>query len=154
MRVVFRPENLRNVQPEMAPLLREHWEEIALDHEAVPLDPDWPRYLALNDAGCLSTVTARMGEGGPLVGYHVAIVSGHLHYGSTKHGVTDVYYISPEHRDGFIGLRMFRAVDEEMKRLGVVKRITGTKVALDIGPVLRRLGYRLTEHVYTKVLEV
>jgi hypothetical protein len=154
MNVVFRPENLRNVQPEMAPLLRAHWEEIALDHDAVPLDPDWPRYMALTDAGCLSMVTARVGPGGPLVGYHVAIIGGHLHYGSTRHGITDVYYLSPEHRKGFTGIRLFKAVDEEMKRLGVTKRITGTKVHLNMGPVLERLGYRLTEHVYTKILEV
>lgn len=153
MTVVFQAENFRNIQPELPPLLQAHWEEVALDHDAVPLDPDWQRYYALQDSNSLSCVTARNGEGGPLVGYHIAIVAGHLHYASTKHGITDVYYLKPEYRKGFTGIRLFKAVDEEMKRLGVVKRITGTKVHLDMGPVLKRLGYRETEHVYTKVLE-
>lgn len=152
MNVVFSVEHWRNFQPELRPLLYAHWCEIARDHEAVPLDPDWDRYLAMADAGCLSAVTARLGPGGPLVGYHIAIVSGHLHYGSTLHGITDVYYLAPEHRKGFAGIRLFKAVDTELERIGVVKRITGTKVHLDMGPLLQRLGYRLTEHVYTKIL--
>lgn len=151
--IVFQAENFRSFQPELAQLVTAHWDEVALDHDTVPLDPDYPRYYALQDAGSLSCVTARQGEGGPLVGYHIALIGGHLHYGSTKHGITDVYYLSPGHRKGFTGVRLFKAVDQEMRRLGVVKLITGTKVHLDIGPILKRLGYRKTEDVYTKVLE-
>lgn len=152
MNPVFQVENFRHFQPELPPLLRAHWLEVALDHGAVQLDPDWERYFALTDAGALSCVTVREGEGGPLVGYHIAIVSGHLHYKNSKHGITDVYFLSPAYRRGFTGIRLFKAVDAEMTRLGVVKRVTGTKIHLDMGPILERLGYQETEHVYTKIL--
>lgn len=151
--LVFRSENFRNVQPELPELLRRHWAEVALDHDEVPLDPDYLRYYALQDAGSLSTITARVGPGGPLVGYHIMIVSGHLHYRDTLHGVTDVYYLTPEQRKGFNGVRLFKAVDVEAKLLGVKKRVTATKDHMNMGRLLERLGYRLTEHTYTKILE-
>lgn len=151
MTVVFQVEHFRNVQPELVDIVAVHWREIALDRAAVPLDPDWERYYELADAGKLSVVTAR--ERGRLVGYHIAVVSPHLHYRGTLHGVTDVYFILPEFRKGFTGIRLMKVVDEELKRLGVVKRITGTKRHLDMGRLFERLGYRETERVYTKILE-
>lgn len=149
--VTFHVEHFRNAQPELAGLVRDHWDEIALDHEEVPLDVDWKRYYALADAGAISMVVAR--DAGVMVGYHIAMISGHLHYAGTLHGITDVYYLKPSHRKGFTGYRLFKAVNEEMKRLGVKKLVTATKKHLDIGVVLRRLGYRETETTFTKVLE-
>jgi hypothetical protein len=151
MTVMFQVERLRDMHEEMKPLLEKHWHEIALDHSRVPLDVDWDRYMALDEKESLSVVTAR--EDGVLVGYHVAIISGHLHYKSTLHGVTDVYWIDPSYRQRpGVGLRLFKAVNEEMKRLGVVKLITGTKVHLDMGRLFQHLGYRETERTFTKIV--
>lgn len=147
----YQVERLRDMHREMEPLLKEHWAEIALDHEAVPLDVDWERYLKLDDSEALSIVTARID--GALVGYHVAVISGHLHYKSTLHGITDVYYVKPEYRTGRLPLRLFQAVGAEMQRLGVVKLITGTKVHFDQGRFFEHLGYRETERVFTKLVE-
>ena len=148
--VTFQVERFKDFYTELFPLVCEHWTEIALDHEAVPLEPDWERYVKLDEAGSLSVVTARAGA--ELVGYHIAVISGHLHYKGTLHGVTDVYFLKPEHRKGFTGIRLFKTVGAEMKRLGVVKLITGTKVHLDMGRLLERLGYRETERTYTKIV--
>lgn len=131
-------------------LLPQHWEEIALDRAKVPLDVDWPRYDALAAAGALHCVTAR--EDGRLIGYHVAIVSGHLHYASTLHGFTDVYFLLPEARAGRTGLRLFQEVERQMRALGVKKLFTGTKLHLDQSRLLEHLGYRRTEYLYTKLI--
>ena len=150
MTTTFQVERWSDLQAEMLPLLSKHWEEIAINRDKIPLDIDMDRYAALEEAGALHIVTAR--EDGELIGYHVAIVSPHLHYKSTLHGITDVYFIRPEHRKGFTGIRLFKRVEEEMRKLGVRKLFTGTKLHLDMGKVFERLGYSPTERLYTKYI--
>ena len=75
-----------------------HWKEVALTQDAVPLDMDTERYAALDEAGILHIVTGR--DQGRLVAYFTALVLGHLHYKSTLHALTDLYYISPLWRRG------------------------------------------------------
>lgn len=148
--ITFHVESMRRIHAELVPLLQDHWREIGRDHHEVPLDPDWVRYFDLDDKGNLSVIAVR--HAGELVGYHIAVISPHLHYKGTLHGVTDVYYLKPEHRRGFTGVRLFKAVGDEMKRRGVVKLITGTKLHHDMGRIFERLGYRETERVFTKIV--
>lgn len=143
-------EKWRDIKAEMLPLLVEHWREIALNHADVPLDIDEPRYDALCASGALHIVTVR--RGGALIGYHVAIVSGHLHYKSTLHGITDVYYIVKALRHGVTGLRMFQRVERELKAMGVRKLFTGTKLHLDQGRLFEHLGYHAVETLYAKII--
>lgn len=128
----------------------EHWKEVALNHAEVPLDVAWDRYNALDDAGALHVLTAR--RDGVLVGYHIAIVTAHLHYASTLHGITDVYWIAPAYRTGRTGLRMFQAVERELKKLGVRKLFTATKLHLDQGALFEYMGYKPVERLYAKLI--
>lgn len=150
MTIQFQIEKWRDALPEMEPILVQHWQEIALGHDKVPLDIARDRYQALCDSGALHIVTAR--DQGVMVGYHVAIISGHLHYMSTMHAITDVYFVLPAYRKGFTGIRLFKYVEAAMRNLGVKKLITGTKLHLDMGKILRRLQYQPTETVYTKYI--
>ena len=143
-------ERWRDLRPEMLPMLVRHWREIALNHADVPLDIDEARYAQLDESGSLQIVTAR--REGVLIGYHVAIVTAHLHYASTLHGITDVYYIAPEARHGVTGMRLFQAVEHEMKALGVRKLFTATKLHLDQGPLFERLGYKPVERLFAKLI--
>lgn len=143
-------ERWRHLRAEMLPMLVRHWREIALNHADVPLDIDEARYAQLDESGHLHILTAR--REGVLIGYHVAIVSVHLHYASTLHGITDVYYIAPEARHGVTGMRLFQAVEREMKALGVRKLFTATKLHLDQGPLFERLGYKPVERLYAKLI--
>ena len=147
---VYQTEPWATFKHEAAPLFVRHWREIALNHAEVPLDIDHERYNGLAAAGALHVLTAR--RNGLLIGYHIAIVSGHLHYASTLHGITDVYWIAPECRHGVTGMRMFQAVERELQKLGVRKLLTATKLHLDQGPLLERLGYRPIERMYSKIL--
>lgn len=147
---VYAVERWRDLKAEMLPLLTRHWREIALNHQDVPLDIDHERYDNLDECGGLHIVTVR--QDGVLIGYHVAIVSGHLHYKSTLHGITDVYWIAPERRHGVTGMRMFQAVERELKALGVRKLFTATKLHLDQGALFEHLGYRPVERVYAKII--
>ncbi len=151
MKITYDVEKWRDVLPEMEPILFQHWKEIALGQDKVPLDIAREKYQVMCDAGNLHIVTVR--DDGKLVGYHVAIVSGHLHYLSTKHGITDVYYLMPEYRLGITGIRLFRRVEEEMRAIGVKKLFTGAKLHTadgKSGRLFEYLGYNHTENLYTK----
>lgn len=150
MTTTYAVERWKDLRTEMLPLLVRHWREIALNHADVPLDIDERRYAELDEGGALHIVTAR--RHGSLIGYHVAIISPHLHYASTLHGITDVYYVAPEFREGFTGIRLFQHVEKEMRSLGVKKLFTGTKVHLDMSKLFERLGYRRVEYLYAKIL--
>lgn len=146
----YQVERWRDLKAEMLPLLHRHWEEIALNHAEVPLDIDHERYDALDESDALHIVTVR--QDSDLIGYHVAIVSSHLHYKSTLHGITDVFFLAPEHRKGLTGVRLFKRVEEEMRALGVKKLFTATKVHLDMSPIFERLGFNRVEYLYAKIL--
>lgn len=143
-------ERWRDLQTEMMPLLVKHWHEVALNHAAVPLDIDQAGYKRHDESGALHIVTAR--RDGVLIGYHVAIISPHLHYASTLHGLTDVYYIAPEFRHGVTGMRLFQRVEKELKERGVKKLYTATKLHLDQGKLFEHMGYIPIERVYAKII--
>lgn len=151
MGTVYQVEDWHAVKSEMVPLWNRHWREVALNHADVPLDVDHERYDSLADAGALHVLTVR--RDGKLIGYHIAIVSGHLHYRSTLHGITDVYWIAPECRHGVTAVRMFQAVERELRKLGVRKLFTATKLHLDQGKLFEHLGFKPVERLYAKILK-
>lgn len=151
--ITYQTETWAAALPDMEPLFIEHWREIALGHDKVPLDIARERYQAMCDTGTLHIVTVR--DAGKLVGYHVAIIGGHLHYLSTSHGITDVYFLQPAYRRGRTGILLLRKVEQEMRRLGVKKLFTGVKLhtaAGRSGRLFEYLGYTATETLYTKYI--
>lgn len=147
----FQVERFADVLPEVKPLLPRHWEELALDKESVPLDPNWQRYAELDGAGAISLVTAR--ENGRLVGYCYMILSPGLHYRTCFEARMDIFWLSPEVRGHAMpGVRLFRAVEKELKRRGVQRVYFGSKLHKDVGRLFERLGYRPVETWYSKML--
>jgi hypothetical protein len=150
--ITFQVENYAYAVGELKALYPEHWAEIAIDKERLPLDPDYERYLMLAEHGMLHLVTVR--DAGALIGYHLAILQPHLHYRTSKTAFTDIYFVKRDYRAGTgIGLRLFREVTAALRRAGVQKIYTGCKVHHDISAVLERVGYRLTEKMFTLLIE-
>jgi GNAT superfamily N-acetyltransferase len=131
--------------------LERHWHEIALDHVAVPLAKDEAGYQTLADAGALHIVTVR--QDGILVGYIAGIVKAHLHYVTTLHAFTDVFWLRPDLRKGGIGIKLFREYERTLIRRGVIKVFIASKVHLDMSKIFERLGWTRTEVVYSKVIQ-
>lgn len=128
----------------------DHWREVALDRDAVPLDPDVDAYDSHADTGVLHVVTVR--KDGEVVGYHLSIVSPHLHYKSTLCAFVDIYWLRPDCRQGLTGLNLFKEVERTLKARGVVKVYSGTKRHLDAGVLFERLGWTEAERLFTKTL--
>lgn len=150
MTVTYQTEPLADCREEIAALLKLHWDEVALDHDAIPLDTDWTSYEQMDREGQLAILTAR--KDGRVIGYHVTIVKPHLHYASTLHGFVDVYFVHPDHRKGMTGVRLFIEAEKALAKRGVVKIFSGTKKHLDMSLIFERLGWRPTETLYSKVI--
>ena len=146
----FATESLYDVMDEVAPLICRHWEHIALDKDTIPLKPDWDVYKNLQDLGKLNITTAR--EAGELVGYAVYIVAQSLHYSEEVFADADIFWLSPEHRKGTAGMRLFKHAEASLKDSGVTKVFNKVKLHFDVGRVFERMGYQPIERVYAKGL--
>lgn len=128
-----------------------HWNEVALHKDAIPLDPDMEEYLRLHNGGQLHCTVAR--SRGLCVGYAVIILRRHLHYRTSLSGFFDLYYLHPNFRRGWTGVSLFRHVEKVMRQRGVERLFTGTKLSLDASKIFERLGWEETERLHTKLLK-
>lgn len=136
--------------PELKECYPLHWEELALDKDRVPLDPDYALYDALNDSGSLMLVTLR--QAGSLVGYFIGFVKTGLHYASCLTLTMDIYWTHPAIRGGTAALRLFRCVLAEAKRRGASRVFFGSKLHQDSGRLFKALGFKPVETWYSKML--
>ena len=150
MALQFAVESGRSIRDEVFSLTQLHWEEIALDKDKITLAPNYERYEELDAMGVLHTITAR--EAGKLVGYHFSFIQPHLHYRNDLMCFTDIFFLHPEHRKGLAAFGLFRAVETEMKKIGVKKIIMGCKDHHNLAPIFNRLGWTLTDHMYAKYI--
>lgn len=148
--ITFAVEDWFSVKAETAHLWEAHWNEVAMNRDKIKLDPDFDTYDFMANKGLLHIVVAR--KDGEVIGYHYTIVKGHLHYKDSLSGFTDIYFLSPEHRTGRTPLRLFQFVEESLKKRGVEKLFTGTKLSLDAGRLFEHMGWTETERLYTKYI--
>lgn len=136
---------------ELKPLIKRHYDEIALNKEDVPLDPDWDQYKALGDAGRMLVVCVR-NENSELIGYSVFFLAHHIHYKQTLVANNDVLYLAPEHRNSKVGLRLIKDSETACRARGVNKIIWHVKFAHDFRDILYRLGYADEDAIVGKIL--
>lgn len=135
---------------EVKPLLPGHWEELALNKDEVPLDPQYDEYLRRDAAGQILLVTLR--TAGELVGYFVGFVAPGLHYRTCLTLTLDIFWLAPEHRGQMGGARLFKAVEVEARRRGIQRMVAGSKCHKDASFLFERLGYERIEVYYSKWL--
>ena len=156
--ITYQTELLDTCQTEINQLLFDHYDEIALDQEAIPLDPDWTAYHSLENQGKFHITTCR--KDGLIIGYYAVRVDTSPHYKSTLHGFVDVYFIKAEYRKGKVGLGLFIEAEKALKARGVKKLLSATKLhesnrtgkSLDASRLFDFLGWREIERVYSKLI--
>jgi len=143
-------ETIRAGLEELKPLLPVHYEELALNKDKVPLDPQYDIYLAREDRGEVIYMTLR--EGGKLMGYFIGFIAPGLHYKTCLTCTMDIFYVHPDHRNGRGGLRLFRTLEKELKRRGVQRWFVGSKLHKDAGRLFEALGFAPIETYYSKMI--
>lgn len=150
-KLVFSWEPFSAIVRQIAPLFTEHWRELALNQDTIPLEPDYERYLACERAGVLHVMTVR--DRGNLVGYVFCIIGPHLHYVSTLWCFVDMFWLEPAYRKGFTGVRMLKAFEQRMRDLKVHVIHATEKHHFKngrVGAIFEFLGYAPIETVYSK----
>ncbi len=150
MKITYQVEELHDVFGEAIPLLKEHWAEIALDKDNVPLDPDILAYEEIADAGRYQITTAR--DGNDLVGYAAYFIAPNLHYRSLVVGESDIFWIAPSHRKGMTGVKLFREAERNLKLIGVNRVINKEKLHFDLSKLFDRLGFTSVERHWWKAI--
>ena len=143
-------ERFHAIAHELPPLFREHWAELALNRDVIPLAPDWDRYYAMDVAGTLRILTMRV-PSGQLVGYVFLMVGPHLHYATTLWGQVDIFWIDPVYRQGWTGIRFLKTLIRDAKSMGVVNLLMGTKTHFmqnRVTKLLQRLGFKPIETIH------
>lgn len=150
----FQWESFRVVSKEVLPLWRLHWEEIALDRDTVPLDPDWDVYYDMELRGILHVLTARS-RSGRLAGYVFNQIGTHSHYLSTRFAHTEMFWLHPHFRRGWLPVRMM------LENLAGLRAREATVATINfklhfqdarVGKLLARLGYEPTDIVMRRKL--
>lgn len=148
--IKFNVERYSAAIEEIKPLLPAHAKELAA-HKHLPIDPNFELYAQSDADGLLHLVTARV-DAGALVGYHASFIVEHPHYKSMVTAYADLYYLLPEYRKGWDGVKFLKFVDSSLADRGVQRVFTTTTVDSDKSAVLRRLGHRECERMYVKML--
>lgn len=136
--------------PELAPLLEDHYHEIALFLD-IPLDVDRAAYEAMQDNGTLRIYTAR--HNGELIGYAIFFVHHNIHYSSSRQAVQDVLYLDPNYRGSMIAWDLIAYTERELARDGVEVIMHHVKHAHPaLGRLLQGRGYTPVETIHVKRL--
>ena len=133
---------------ELKPLLPLHWEELALNKDKVPLDPQWGEYARRDAAGMILYVTLR--EAGALKGYFIGFIAPGLHYATCLTLTMDIYWTHPDIRGGTAAVRLFRTVEREAMRRGVHRIFYGSKNHKDSSRLFTALGCEAVETYHSK----
>jgi GNAT superfamily N-acetyltransferase len=141
-------ESLTEILHEIKSLLPLHWDELALNKDKVPLDPQFDIYLRRDAVGEVMLVTAR--RDGEVVGYFIGFVAPGLHYKTCLTLIMDIFFIRPDARNGFAGVKLFKAVEKEAIRRGVQRIFVGSKMHKDASALFERLEYQPIETFYSK----
>ena len=148
--ITYQQELFTDIQLELQPLLLQHYEEVSMYKDHVPLAPDWARYKDMEEKGILHIVTVR--DAGTLVGYYVTMIVQGLHYRFTRYGVNDIVLMKPEYRNTGVGLGLFRKVEELLREEGVEVMTVHMKTFIPFDKLCEGLGFDYAERLYTKYL--
>ena len=146
----FAIENLSKVRREIEPLLKQHYDEIALNKDIIKMNPDWEGYARLDAVNALRIYTARRND--KLLGYFVVIVSKSLHYRDHLFANNDVIFLAKPARKGLTGVKLIKYAIDSLAAEGITKLHINTKAHQPFDAILERLNFEEIERVYSLVL--
>jgi GNAT superfamily N-acetyltransferase len=144
-----------DVVDELRGIYPQHWAELAVAAD-IPLEPNYEGYRLLEHNNMLLLVTLR--DGAKLAGYFIGFLMAELHYTSCTSCTGDIFYVLPEYRKQWAGVKLFRAVEAELRKRNITRWHVTSKISnmrgenKDSGILLKRLGFTPVEVLYSKRL--
>jgi GNAT superfamily N-acetyltransferase len=149
--IKFGVEGFDQARYEIEDLLKLHYEEIALNKEHIPLDPDWDRYRNLIESKQAYLLTVR--DDDKLVGYSIFFVTKHIHYKSSIFASNDLIFLHPDYRKGMVGVRLIQFCEQYLKAMGVAKILWHVKFNKDFTRILHHMGYVDEDMIVGKIIK-
>lgn len=150
-------ERLQDNLEELKPLFPAHYEELALNQDKVPLDPQYELYLAREERGEVLCVVAR--DKGKIAAYFVGFVAPGMHYRTCLTLTMDIFRVAPEYRatdsleaveQHMLCMELFEEVRREGKRRGVQRCFYGEKLSQEARALFEALGMVEVERYWSE----
>lgn len=144
-------ELLRDILPEIHVLHEKHYLETEVYRAGIPFNPDYDAALDIESSGGLLQFTARLIETNELVGNMRVYLTQSLH---TKTLITteDTFYVVPEHRGGFMAVRLWQYVEKCCIEMGTREIYFDSKTINKADSMARYLGYTPVAIKFAKVI--
>lgn len=153
--LVIGAEKIANMQPELAALHREHYAETETLYRAqYPCNPDYQRWMALEEMGQFVVFTARFP--GEMVGYLQYYVFRDMHSKEVYIAKEDAFFVTKDFRGKGVAPKLLAFAEDSLRKLGCKSIGMSNKAPVggpDIGGFLERRGYRPVATFYVKHIE-
>lgn len=151
MGITYQEEKLSEFLPEFKALLEPHMAEInVLYRDGEVFDPDYNRYIKMQETGVYMMMTCR--KGGELIGYIGFFIHPNIRFKNCLMAYEDLYYLKPENRQGRTGYKLFTESEKLLKKQNVKRVILSCKTFQDHSRLFNHLGYEFYEKHFTKAL--
>jgi hypothetical protein len=145
----IKEENTMEAAREVIPLAASHYEEVEDKSSIIPLNINWETLETFFKANLISLMVAR--AEGRVVGYFANLITDD--FMTSKVVARELaLYISPNHRNGSLFVKLMRATESALKKRGTTVQYLTFKAGHNTELPLR-LGFSHTETTYQKILE-
>jgi GNAT superfamily N-acetyltransferase len=148
----FQCELMRDILPQLHVLHELQYKEVELEKACLAFNPDYGRLLDVEAAGGLLQFTARVIETGQLVGNMRVYLSMSTHT-QTLICSEDTFYLLPEHRGGFLAVRLWQFVEKCCIQFGAREIQFDSKLMNNAGAMARYLKYTPVATKFLKVID-
>lgn len=147
--ITYAREAFDQVIDDIKVLLPQHWRELALYQDDIPLDADYDWYKKAFSLGLLAIYTVRLDDA--LIGYAIFVVAPrHPHY-VHRWAKDDILWIAPEHRNMGVGNGLCEFFEKDLSRDGPIVIQVETKSGHpELNYLLSSRGYGVTGTVMGK----
>jgi len=146
----FAVERIEDIEDEIKPLHKSHWNETEGHRHGLPFNPDYQTFIRYERAGRYVLFTLR--RDGVLLGNCAMYLDRSAHT-QTLIATEDTLYLLPEARKGRTAMRFVAYVENALKQIGAEEICITVKMVNKAGKFFQFLGYRQVETGFTKILE-
>jgi GNAT superfamily N-acetyltransferase len=147
---VFSLERIEDIEEEIRPLHRAHWDETEEHRQGLPFDPDYGTFTRYERAGRYVLFTVR--KENRLYGNCAMYLDRSAHT-QTILATEDTLYLLPRARTGRVARQFLGYVENALRQLGTSEIHITVKTVNKAGRFFRMLGYSHVENGLIKILE-
>ncbi len=145
--IVFSRESYANAIAEIAPHIPSHFAEVYGQTIGKLDDAAYQQIEANHD---LVLIIGR--DNGKLISYISAFLKRDMHSQGRLISYVDMYYLLPAYRKGWTGFHLVKAMEDELRRIGVKKIYASGLKSTNTSGLFKYGKYKEEETIYSKML--